>query len=124
MLEEIEVAGARLTPAQQCNPVTGWMALFARHGETLSLVAMNDLADLLRQTGHDHHQAFIETDGDDPEWPIWYAEYLEDKLAAHIGRQPTKSEIVYLLLAAVKAQEAERNSDPWPDYYAKFILGS
>lgn len=85
---------------------------------------MNELADLLRQTGKAHHQAFIETDGDDPEWPLWYAEYLEGRLPEHLGRQPTRSEIVYLLLAAVKAQETEGNDDPWPEYYARFLLGS
>ena len=83
---------------------------------------MNKLAGLLRQTGHDHHQAFIETDGDDPEWPIWYAEYLEHKLPEHIGRQPTRSEIIYLLLGAANAQEAGKSEEPWPEYYARFIL--
>ena len=85
---------------------------------------MNELAELLRQAGHDHHQAHIETDGDDPEWPLWYAGYLEDKLPDHLGRQPTRSEIVYLLMAAFKAQEADRSSDPWPEYYARFIEAS
>lgn len=84
---------------------------------------MTELADLLRQTGHEHHQAYIETDGADPEWPLWYAEYLEDKLPDHIGRRPTRSEIVYLLLAAEKAHTAESTGDPWPDYYARFLLG-
>lgn len=87
-----------------------------------SLPRMNGLADLLRRTGDDHHQAFMQTDGEDPEWPLWYAEYLEDKLPDYIGRRPTQGEIVYLLLAAVKAQEAAGNSDPWPEYYAQFIL--
>jgi len=85
---------------------------------------MKALPDILRQAGHDHHQAFIKTDGDDPEWPLWYAEYLEDKLPDYLGRQPTRSEIVYLLLAAVKAHEAEGSSEAWPEYYARFILES
>lgn len=50
--------------------------------------------------------------------------YLEDKLPDYVGRQPTRSEIVYLLLAAVKAHEAEGSSEAWPEYYARFILES
>lgn len=34
------------------------------------------LASLLRETGQAHHQAYIDTDGDDPEWPRWYAGLL------------------------------------------------
>ena len=39
------------------------------------------LEELFREVGEAHHQAYIETDGDDPEWPLWYADYLRDKLA-------------------------------------------
>lgn len=38
------------------------------------------LADLLVETGHAHHQAFIETNGADLNWALWYADYLADKL--------------------------------------------
>ena len=34
------------------------------------------LEGLFREVGEAHHQAYIETDGADPEWPLWYAEYL------------------------------------------------
>ena len=34
------------------------------------------LKGLLREVGEAHHQAYIETDGADPEWPLWYADYL------------------------------------------------
>ncbi|NIV31834.1 MAG: hypothetical protein GWN58_20810 [Anaerolineae bacterium] len=87
-----------------------------------SLPPVDELAELLRQAGKAHHQAYIETDGEDPEWPLWYAEYLIDKVPEHLGRQPTKSELVYLLLAAAKRQDVEANDDPWPEYYARFLL--
>ena len=33
----------------------------------------------LKEVAKAHHQAFVETDGEDPDWPIWYAgELLED----------------------------------------------
>jgi hypothetical protein len=39
-----------------------------------------ELADLLNETAEAHHKAFAATDGVDDEWPIWYADYLVDKM--------------------------------------------
>ena len=33
------------------------------------------LENLFHEVGEAHHQAYIETDGADPEWPLWYADY-------------------------------------------------
>lgn len=85
---------------------------------------MHELATLLQETGRAHHEAFRETNGFDPEWPLWYAEYLHDKLPAHIGGEMTRSEIVYHLLAAQRAQEDEESTEPWPKYYARFLGGN
>ena len=37
---------------------------------------IKELADFLTKTGEKHHQAFIETNGEDAEWPKWYSEYM------------------------------------------------
>jgi hypothetical protein len=34
------------------------------------------LQELFREVGKTHHQAYIETDGADPEWPLGYANFL------------------------------------------------
>ncbi len=34
------------------------------------------IAALLHQTAEDHHVAYKETDGVDPDWSIWYAGHL------------------------------------------------
>ena len=39
----------------------------------------HSLENLFRETGQAHHQAFLSTNGADPDWPIWYAGYLVDK---------------------------------------------
>ena len=39
-----------------------------------------ELANLLNDTSEAHHKAFAATDGVDDEWPIWYANYLLDKM--------------------------------------------
>ncbi len=82
------------------------------------------IADLLRETGEAHHEAFIETDGADPEWPIWYAGYLQERLGQQLDRQITQSELVYLLVLAERKHGAEASAEPWPDFYAQVLLRS
>ena len=38
------------------------------------------LEGLFHEVGEAHHRAYIETDGADPEWPLWYADYLQERL--------------------------------------------
>lgn len=77
------------------------------------------LSALLLQTKQAHHRAFIATDGDDPEWPLWYAGYLQPRLQSEFGLVMTQSELVYWLLRAEKQRAAEGTQMPWPDYYAE-----
>ena len=85
----------------------------------------NDLAqqleELFRETGRAHHEAFIETDGADPEWPLWYAQHLVDKIGKLLNAELTKSELVYLLLLATKEQALESPGSDWVKYYARFF---
>lgn len=54
----------------------------------------------LLDTGRAHHQAFEVTDGADPEWPVWYAEYSKDTFAEQFGINFTKSQLIYCLMNA------------------------
>lgn len=80
------------------------------------------LAMLFQETGGAHHKAFHETDGADPEWPLWYADYLQDKLGKLLNADLTKSEIVYLLLSLEKQRTEKAPEAKWPSYYAKVLL--
>ncbi|MFQ5947652.1 MAG: hypothetical protein ACE5KX_02165 [Acidimicrobiia bacterium] len=80
------------------------------------------LADLLRETGEAHHEAFIESDGVDPEWPLWYADHLHDRLPDLIGTGLTKSKLVWLLVEADRQRTADAPESDWPSYYADFFL--
>jgi hypothetical protein len=40
----------------------------------------DELANLLDETAEAHHKAFAPTEGKDPDWPLWYADYLLEKL--------------------------------------------
>ena len=83
---------------------------------------IQQVADLLRETGRAHHQAFIETDGDDPEWPLWYAGYLQDRLGRLLNRAFTRSEVVYFLVMAEKEQSARAPGADWAAFYATLLL--
>jgi hypothetical protein len=80
------------------------------------------LADLLRETQDAHHQAYSHTGGEDPEWPIWYADYLHQRLAPLFDTPFTRSELVYLLVAAEREHAAHDPTADWPAFYAAFFL--
>jgi hypothetical protein len=74
------------------------------------------VAAVLRETARAHHQAFLASDGEDPEWPSWYADRLQASLAA-AGIDLTRSVIVYLLVACEREfPDAGRD---WPERYAE-----
>lgn len=79
---------------------------------------VQQLADLFREAGSAHHRAFIATNGDDPEWPLWYAEFLQPRVNDLLSTRWTKSEVVYLLLRAEKERSAASSSPSWPEFYA------
>ena len=81
------------------------------------------LAELLMDTGQRHHDAFIATDGADPEWPLWYADYLSGRIDQYVDAEPTKSKIIQCLMNAADAHAAHGPNDPWPSFYANYILG-
>ncbi len=82
----------------------------------------SDLAELLMETGHHHHQAYIEADGTDPEWALWYAGYLQTRIWDGFGSIPTRSRLVHLLLGAEEAHGAAGDdAGAWPPFYATFI---
>ena len=84
---------------------------------------IEDLADLLVETGHHHHQAYQDSDGVDPEWALWYAGYLQSRIWDRFGPVPTRSRLVHLLLAAEEDFGAADDPGPWPPHYARFIAG-
>ena len=87
-----------------------------------SALTRAELAELLLETGHHHHQAYIEADGVDPEWALWYAAYLHSRIWDRAGSLPPRSRLVYLLLHA-ESEHAEAGGDaPWPEFYADIML--
>jgi glutaredoxin len=80
------------------------------------------VAELLRETGRAHHKAFETTDGVDPDWPIWYAEFTRDEFAARFGMDFTRSQLVYCLMKADMEHQARSPDSPWPEFYANEMV--
>jgi hypothetical protein len=79
----------------------------------------DDLARLFHQTAEDHHVAYRETDGVDPDWPIWYAGHLlENGIEGMLQATLLKSDLIYLLVGVDKEQMREAPGSRWERYYA------
>ena len=90
----------------------------------MSTISEAELAALIAETADRHHEAFIESDGADPDWALWYAGYLQARLWDRAGRLPSRSELVYLLVAAERAHAASGSDEPWATTYARSILAA
>jgi hypothetical protein len=81
-----------------------------------------ELAQLFREAGRAHHEAFIDKDGADPDWPIWYAEFLHHRLNEPLRDQFTKSELVCLLIDLDQEIRRQPPGADWATYYANVLL--
>lgn len=104
-------------PDKIINPNTD-MDNNSNDGEKL----INELASLLNETAEAHHKAFAATEGEDPDWPIWYADYLLEKMRLMLKAKFTKSELIYLLVVSEKESGVVAPGAYWPRFYAKSII--
>ncbi len=81
-----------------------------------------ELEALFNETITAHHQAFVEVDGADADWPIWYADFLRDRLADLLGARFTRSELVYLLVGLDREVQRVAPGANWQAYYARALL--
>jgi hypothetical protein len=81
-----------------------------------------ELEKLFNETGQAHHEAFIDTGGEDLEWPAWYADKMISKLSGLLEAKFSKSELIYLLLWAEKERNMRSPGADWARYYARFFM--
>ena len=62
------------------------------------------IADLLHEAAETHHRVYRITDGTDPDWASWYADWLigHSELPTLLGAEPVRSELVYVLVSLDK----------------------
>jgi glutaredoxin len=82
----------------------------------------NNLALLLEQAHESHAQAFANVNGLDPDWPIWYANYLHEPFTRQLGLDVHKSQLIYCLMDAEIEHEALSADRPWPEFYAAHLM--
>ncbi len=82
----------------------------------------SQVTQLLMDAGKAHHQAFLAVDGDDPEWPLWYANYAQAKLNQLLGTSLTQAQIVYELVRLEKEMATVDTTDHWTHYYAAALV--
>ena len=78
------------------------------------------LSELLHQAAETHHVVYRITDGEDPDWASWYADWLLDlsELPDLVGYRPVRSHLVHALVELDRRYEAESPDERWEDWYA------
>jgi hypothetical protein len=86
-------------------------------------MATVSVADLLHEAAETHHRVYRITDGADLDWASWYADWLigHSELAALLGTEPVRSELVYVLVLLDKEYNQRQIAEPWEQYYADRI---
>jgi len=82
--------------------------------------ATEAIANLLREAGRAHHVVYRITDGDDPDWASWYADWLLtlSELPSLVARVPPRSHLVHALVEL----ERESSGEDWPAEYARGLV--
>lgn len=83
---------------------------------------VEELARVLMSTGLGHHDAFIATDGFDPDWAIWYANHAVDRVNALLRTDLSRAELVYELIGLSREQSTKAPDASWPEYYAASLV--
>jgi len=76
---------------------------------------------LFVEAGQHHHAAYIDSDGVDPEWPLFYAAYVQTRLWDRLGVLLTRSELVHLLVSADLAIRTGETKGEWSAVYAEQV---
>lgn len=77
-----------------------------------------ELSQLFRSTAQAHHADFAATDGEDPDWPIWYADHLQRPLQETLDMEFYKSQLIYCLMNADFEHVARAPDTDWAEFYA------
>jgi hypothetical protein len=82
------------------------------------------LSELLHQAAETHHVVFAISDGDDPDWASWYADWLVNlsALPQILGMRPVRSELTWLLVGLDREVTRDKPAEPWETFYAQRLV--
>ena len=85
---------------------------------------VGQVADLLHEAAETHHVVYRITDGDDPDWASWYADWLLDhsELPDVLGRRSIRSHLVHDLVDLDREFTSTARDERWEDWYASRLL--
>ena len=82
----------------------------------------NQLSELFTETARAHHEVFAATDGNDPEWPIWYADYLQKPISEILHNKFLKSSLIYCMMNADFEYKARELDVQWQNFYSEHFI--
>jgi len=79
---------------------------------------------LLQEAAETHHTVYRISDGADPDWASWYADWLLklSELLAELGEAPVRSHLVHALVQLDRDYVAASPEERWEDYYARGLV--
>ena len=82
------------------------------------------VAELLHEAAETHHVVYRISDGDDPDWASWYADWLLDlsELPQTLGVRPVRSHLVHALVQLDRDQAVTGEGEPWEAFYARGLV--
>jgi hypothetical protein len=82
------------------------------------------VAALLHEAAETHHTVYRITDGEDPDWASWYADWLVrlSELPEIVGRAPVRSELTHLLVELDGEYTRATPAEPWESWYAGRVV--
>lgn len=85
----------------------------------------DQVAALLHEVAETHHVVYRITDGEDPDWASWYADWLLhlSELPQLLGFVPVRSHLVHALVQLDRDYVAESPSEPWEAFYSSRLAG-
>ena len=83
------------------------------------------IAELLHEAAETHHVVYRITDGDDPDWASWYADWLLDlsELPELLRARPVRSHLVHALVELDRELTAASPDERSEDWYAARLAG-
>jgi hypothetical protein len=75
------------------------------------------IAELLHEAAETHHRVYRISDGDDPDWASWSADWLLDLSALPdvLGGRPVRSHLVHALVTLDREYTGGKSDQRWED---------
>ncbi len=117
-------SSSRMTGADGTTGTNGTVSPFRVEEDAPMDNKTSQVSAMLRQAAETHHQVFAITDGDDPDWATWYADWLVNlsPLSELVGTKPVRSELTYLLVKLDKEYRRTTPTEAWEDFYAVRLM--